>query len=258
MEIANVIIILFLACINLPKVESVQCQWDESTYSEGACFLYNSTELTYAEAKSACESIGGVLAKVTSITQLNGITALQNARTVWIGANDIKNEGTWVWEDDSTVATELNTLWADGNPKEGTHFNCAQLRYIQIFSWLCEAVGSFLCMEKDLTTTQDPVASTSTKNDPVTINTAASTSDNSATINTATSTSDNSATINTAASTSDNSATINTATSTNDAKDTTLATTPITSFMKCGANDIELNGLLILHLCLFMFLVISV
>ncbi|CAL1529332.1 unnamed protein product, partial [Lymnaea stagnalis] len=127
----------------------------------------------------ACESKGGVLAKVTSQTQLNRITALPIAigKEVWIGASDNKNEGTWVWEDDGTITSELKTLWADGNPMEGTDYNCAQIRNSQISNWLCKAQISFLCMEKDLTTTQDPVISTSTQNDPATTNTAASTTD---------------------------------------------------------------------------------
>ncbi|CAL1534786.1 unnamed protein product, partial [Lymnaea stagnalis] len=81
----------------------------------------------------------------------------------WIGANDIALEQNWVWEDDKSVATELSLLWytAANQPTNVVDEDCA-LIYLpsagpeSVFDDQCNAKRAFLCMVKDLTTTQDP------------------------------------------------------------------------------------------------------
>ncbi|CAL1526614.1 unnamed protein product, partial [Lymnaea stagnalis] len=148
------------------------CKWTDSIPSEGACFLYNATELSYAEANSSCQSIGGVLAKLKTMTQL--LEAIQNVpytTYIWIGANDISVEGTWMWEDGG-VATELNELWYNDEPDNGTDHDCADIYKYFTLSGLYDDVCSkrcpFLCMEKDEITTLCPEASTFKTNSPPT------------------------------------------------------------------------------------------
>ncbi|CAL1529335.1 unnamed protein product [Lymnaea stagnalis] len=211
-------ILLFLARINHPAMTSFTCSSSGAVNSAGACFLYNSTKLSYTDAKSACDTIGGVLAKVVNTLQIVSIPDANNK--VWIGANDDVNEGTWVWEYDGNVARELRLLWTVGQPTNDTGVNCALVYKFEIYADDCESQYAFLCGEP----APDPVTSTSTAIDPATTNAAASITHTTAT--------------------------------TPAASIPQTSTTPITTLLKCGANDIKFNVLLILHVCVFIHLAI--
>ncbi|CAL1534899.1 unnamed protein product, partial [Lymnaea stagnalis] len=81
------------------------CQWKESIYVEGSCFLYyNTTQKTYAKAKLYCENLGGVLASVNLTKQVkDGLSSLLSGSETWIGADN--KTGTWTWLSTGQKAT---------------------------------------------------------------------------------------------------------------------------------------------------------
>ncbi|CAL1526613.1 unnamed protein product [Lymnaea stagnalis] len=174
MGMTRVIYILFLTFTILPDVRSeVPCKWKDSIPSEGACFLYNTSSLSYDDAQASCQLIGGLLAKVTTRTQLLDSTInVDNYISVWIGANDKAVEGTWIWEDRS-VATELYELWSKSKkePSNSTaNEDCADIYKdddeLDMFDDPCGELYTFMCMEKVEITTPYQEASTSTTSDP--------------------------------------------------------------------------------------------
>lgn len=87
----------------------------------GHVFKYFSTALTWHNAKTACESLGGHLATSTSAekdTFLYTVTTEQ----VWLGATDEETEGTWKWV---TGEAWSYTNWSSGEPNnhnKGEHY----------------------------------------------------------------------------------------------------------------------------------------
>ena len=73
---------------------------------------------SWRNAKTRCERLGGHLASVPNRETQEFVSSLARGLTVWLGANDEKVEGLWVWEDGSKM--EYNA-WLRGQPSnEGT------------------------------------------------------------------------------------------------------------------------------------------
>ncbi|XP_070572121.1 type-2 ice-structuring protein-like [Ptychodera flava] len=72
--------------------------WD---YFNGKCYYaYQSHLYTYQEARTVCTALGGSLAKINNLEEdlrLKGYTG--GKVHMWLGANDIEQEGVWKWED---------------------------------------------------------------------------------------------------------------------------------------------------------------
>ncbi|CAL1531158.1 unnamed protein product [Lymnaea stagnalis] len=159
--------ILFLIFVSLPVVRS-ECGWTGAIFSEGTCFLYDKGALSYSEANNYCQSKGGVLAKVTSKTQLNDVSVqVPEDSDMWIGAHYNPSKGHWVWADDNTAATELSLFWAASQPASETSEYCVEIFVSpsgqqRAYSNVCSTTYPFLCMEKALITTQDTTLVTST------------------------------------------------------------------------------------------------
>ncbi|CAL1532081.1 unnamed protein product [Lymnaea stagnalis] len=162
--------LLFLTFISLHverSVTLVTCKWKDSVPSGGQCFLFNSTQLSYSAAQGECHAKGGVLAKVTKLSQIIATSAIpQKDANMWIGASDAAVEGTWLWDDGGDVATELSVFWTDGEPKTKMGYeDCAQIEVIYGDTGLyynygtiakdCNDPYGFLCMEKEETTTSE-------------------------------------------------------------------------------------------------------
>ena len=65
---------------------------------------------------------------------------------MWIGANDIEKEGTFVWTDGTQVTT---TYWYPGQPY-GTNSDCVRTNYKEEGGWNdapCDEKMIFLCQK---------------------------------------------------------------------------------------------------------------
>ncbi|CAL1539683.1 unnamed protein product [Lymnaea stagnalis] len=176
MGMKNMKSLLYLTLIftSLQEVRSA-CKWSESISYDNECFLFNSTQLSYSDAKSACQSKGGVLAKVVDKMQIQEASKNRGANAdMWIGADDLENEGTWVWVYDREVATELADLWMTGGlePSNCMDEDCAKISYARAPSSTsivagiededCRVLYPFICMEREPITTPDPTTATTT------------------------------------------------------------------------------------------------
>jgi hypothetical protein len=98
-------------------------------------YAMTSAAMTFAEAKAAAAAVGGYLTTVNTKAENTFLTnefyAAYGNKALWIGANDIATEDTWVWDNgttsgDSGVTDNIcgtgcnpysNATWADGTRK---------------------------------------------------------------------------------------------------------------------------------------------
>ncbi|CAL1530353.1 unnamed protein product [Lymnaea stagnalis] len=266
MERKHVHFLLFFTSISLPAVISVTCRWTGSILSEGSCFLYESTPVFYSVAKSECQSKGGVLATVRSMTQmLESTVQAPDFSSVWIGANDIAVEGTWVWEDDGSTATELTGFWQydysqpDNYTATEDCVNIFVTSPTQKRTWddECDTAYPFLCMEKDQITSADPAVSTSSAAHATstTIIHASTSTATTPTIATTLTTSTRPTTSTMRPTTTSLKTTTKTTTS-KTSTSTTPAKAPATTLQQSGASFTAVNALLVLSVCALKYLVI--
>ena len=81
------------------------------------CYLLVEDEVTYQEAVDACQAKFAILIEPRT-AELNEIAqSYAGEDKLWIGANDIDTEGTWVWVSDREALDF--TDWADNQPNDG-------------------------------------------------------------------------------------------------------------------------------------------
>lgn len=78
---------------------------------------FGTQQKTWVNAKSACASIGGYLATVTSAAENTFVTTLandnNNALGIWLGGTDEAQEGSWKWVNGETWSY---IAWSAGEP----------------------------------------------------------------------------------------------------------------------------------------------
>ena len=107
---------------------------------------------TWNEAEVFCQQENGHLASVTSSAVNQYVTDGMNSRgfsNTWIGGNDIDEEETWKWTDNSPFGF---TFWPSWEPNGGRSENCIhyKLRTNQIM-WndvTCSTSFTFVCSKK--------------------------------------------------------------------------------------------------------------
>ena len=100
-------------------------------------YAITSAAMTFAEAKAAAAAVGGYLTTVNTKAENTFLTekfyAAYGNKALWIGANDIATEATWIWDNGTTSGDDnltdticnapsgncrpSNATWADGSRK---------------------------------------------------------------------------------------------------------------------------------------------
>ena len=117
--------------------ERVQCppSWPKLGNS---CFQMIEEKLSWFDAEIRCKKEGGHLASIHSKDEWDFLHELAikdkklNFYFFWIGANDLMNEGQFVWSDGSDVSY---SNWRPTRPKEDTRKNCVSFWRYDGHSW---------------------------------------------------------------------------------------------------------------------------
>ncbi|XP_031558561.1 fibropellin-3-like [Actinia tenebrosa] len=107
------------------RCETKVCK-PEWTELHGKCYKVFPVAMKWNDAVSTCKAQGSHLTSVTSLEETNFlITLVKNAITdkfVWIGLNDIDQEGKYTWVDGSAF---IFSSWMEGQPNDpGATENC--------------------------------------------------------------------------------------------------------------------------------------
>jgi hypothetical protein len=111
-------------------------------------FIFYDYAVTWAQAQQVCRSQATELATITDATELTIVTNTFTAYEMWIGLNDLANEGTLVWADGDSSTYRA---WAPGEPNNsGGNEDCVQMVHDYSFgvSWndnRCDKNTKFLC-----------------------------------------------------------------------------------------------------------------
>jgi hypothetical protein len=84
-----------------------------------SCYVFNTSREDWYGAKAQCQIDGGHLAIIETVGEYNSIvtvarTKANNLASWWIAANDIAEEGNWVWDGVNTPV-DID-VWAYGEP----------------------------------------------------------------------------------------------------------------------------------------------
>ena len=89
-------------------------------FNESKYFVATSSDYTYAQARSLAIQKGGHLAVICSKAENDFIVSQLNPETVWIGYNDVVNEGTFIWANGDNCTY---TNWLGSDPNDGHNTN---------------------------------------------------------------------------------------------------------------------------------------
>jgi hypothetical protein len=95
--------------------------WNFGTYN-GHTYLVTSTSMTWAQAQTYAQSLGGNLVTINDAPEQEWVHRTFGAQDLWIGLNDTVTEGTWRWASGEAVTY---TNWSSGYPQFGTSENAA-------------------------------------------------------------------------------------------------------------------------------------
>ena len=108
--------------------------------------LISTIKLNWYEARSKCIEFGAKLAEIDSAAKQTAIDAsVSSTDRLWIGLNDIAQEGRFVW--DSTGQPAVYTNWGRASPSNSNNENCVMVTH-NIGLWIdgqCTGLEYFVC-----------------------------------------------------------------------------------------------------------------
>ncbi|CAC5367790.1 unnamed protein product [Mytilus coruscus] len=120
---------------------------DEWILHNEHCYFFAWEELTWSQAKDNCKEKNSDLVKIEDENEELWIEGLMPDSKIWIGANDIENEGRWIWSSDNTTLQYFP--WRSGQPDNyNNEEHCAQIFSDKDGGWNdigCSERLSFTC-----------------------------------------------------------------------------------------------------------------
>ncbi|XP_055369001.1 CD209 antigen-like protein C isoform X2 [Betta splendens] len=104
-----------------------ELDWDQHG---GSCFYFSSNKLTWNQSRSDCKGRGADLVQINSKEEQRFLENKVGEKMTsyndmfWIGLTDSKEEGRWLWVDDSPLNTSLS-FWCKAEPDNWTEENPA-------------------------------------------------------------------------------------------------------------------------------------
>ena len=135
-----------------PRDDDSKCENGWKSYGNN-CYLFELNKLKWHGAKKECERRNSHLVKIDNSAENSWlgskvlITGI-NGNAVWIGANDLIEEGLWTWVSDYSIIGYSN--WAKGEPNNDRGVeDCGQLcNNRRSFSWndaACSDRHEYIC-----------------------------------------------------------------------------------------------------------------
>ena len=146
---------MFFKCQPIILGSSPPCPSGWTSLATGCYKFIN--EVSYFSAISQCKDEGGYLVDINSQGEQNALwkfyndsglpqTRAKGRSEIWLGANDMKKEGYFEW--DNSGKKMLFNAWSQGEPNGGKHQNCVQARSWLDFKWVdqdCGYISNAVC-----------------------------------------------------------------------------------------------------------------
>lgn len=109
-------------------------------------YFVGSEKLKWFEALQICKSIGAHLPEVTSSREEEFLNQL-GLGDLWLGASDIDQEGTWIWESSKQLlgAGSYSNWWSDQPDNFKDNENCLQLFLGAWNDYPCNSYNRYVC-----------------------------------------------------------------------------------------------------------------
>ncbi|XP_043911150.1 C-type mannose receptor 2 [Protopterus annectens] len=136
-------------------IKSNGCEtfWDKDPLTSN-CYQFNfQSTLSWNEAQVSCQQQGADLLSVTEIheqTYINGLLTGYSS-TLWLGLNDLDNDGAWQWSDRSPLKY-FN--WDSNQPDISGAENCGTIRTESMGKWQnrdCGIALPYICKKLNVT-----------------------------------------------------------------------------------------------------------
>jgi len=92
------------------------------TRSGSECYMVTYTSRNFDSARTKCLDAGGDLARLYDSSQNSYLNGKIGSTHLWIGYNDKRQEGKWVW----SVEDTMFTYWNPGEPNNSGNEDCAE------------------------------------------------------------------------------------------------------------------------------------
>jgi hypothetical protein len=120
----------------------------ERVASEATFKYVSNAKLNWPDAQKACRTWGGHLASIRSSAEQDQIKSIVHTKSpVWIGANDLLQEGKWMWTD-GTLLSYKN--WHKNEPNNyGGREDCGALwNGMKWNDWFCSSKAYYICEKR--------------------------------------------------------------------------------------------------------------
>ncbi|XP_078695922.1 uncharacterized protein LOC144924510 isoform X2 [Branchiostoma floridae x Branchiostoma belcheri] len=123
------------------------------------CYKFSTDKMTFKAAKDACQRDGGMLATIdaqdTNDLVVKEIRAGRDS--YWIGLNDVREEGSFVWSDEAK-SPAVYTNWQPDQPDNGGGEDCVEMTKNQDWNDLpCSSKLNFICEKEKTQWTCPPI-----------------------------------------------------------------------------------------------------
>ncbi|XP_019637235.1 PREDICTED: uncharacterized protein LOC109479686 [Branchiostoma belcheri] len=138
-----------LAGTEAPSLQS--CPDGYSKYDR-KCYKFSTDKMAFKAAKDACQRDGGMLATIDAQDTNDLVVKEMRAGgdSYWIGLNDVREEGSFVWSDEAK-SPAVYTNWHPDQPDNGGGEDCVEMTKNQDWNDLpCSSKLNFIC-EKEKT-----------------------------------------------------------------------------------------------------------
>ncbi|BFZ08883.1 hypothetical protein BsWGS_11922 [Bradybaena similaris] len=136
----SLVFLLFVAVIKVGVCQQLTCGEDWQ-YFEGNCYRYRIEQIDWRHARANCNYWGSILAEVPSESVSHFLMDFSRNKTagitiynacVWLGGNDLAQEGVWKWDSGSFPFNFTN--WLTSEPYN-VGFDCLCMNKDNQYKW---------------------------------------------------------------------------------------------------------------------------
>ncbi|XP_034456850.1 C-type lectin domain family 4 member E-like [Hippoglossus hippoglossus] len=160
-----------------PPVRNETCPRCEDGWEPhgGKCYFFSSVTLTWDQSRTQCTSMRGDLVVINNREEQEFLECRLRGKMnnpedkFWIGLTDSKNEGEWLWVDNTQLDTSL-TFWRHREPDNWRGLNsdgedCVRMGEEDLESWVdgsCESPQKSICEKSEIQLDQIELESSAT------------------------------------------------------------------------------------------------